>query len=98
MECRSIMELVGYVGCLGRLELVKRIEGVRTMRTPLVKNITPLPRTWSEAVKDADYASWMEYPKGELEDMVDFGKGMLFMLPLLIICLYLLYVVIWGMK
>ena len=64
------------------------------MRTPLIKNITPLPRTWSEAKRDADYACWVEVPKGEWEDMIDFGKGLLFVLPLLGLVIYLLWVVL----
>ena len=58
------------------------------------KNVTPLPRTWSEAKRDADYACWIEVPRGELEDMFEFGRGMLVMLPLLGVCFYLLYVVL----
>ena len=66
----------------------------KTMRTPLIKNISALPRTWSEAKRDADYACWLEVPKGELDDMLDFGKGMLFVLPLLGLLIYLLYIVL----
>ena len=58
------------------------------------KNVTRLPRTWSEAKRDADYACWIEVPKGELDDMLEFGKGMLFMLPLLGLCFYLLWIVL----
>ena len=60
----------------------------------LYKNITPLPRTWSEAKRDADYACWIDTPKREWEDMVEFGRGMMFMLPLIGLVIYLLYVVL----
>ena len=89
MECRSILELVGNVEHPGGLWPVKRME--KTMKYEEIekifrKNTSMLPRTWSEAKRDADYANWLDIPKGEVEDMVEFGKGMLFMLPLLVIC------------
>jgi len=58
------------------------------------KNVTRLPRTWSEAKRDADYACWIDVPKREWEDMVEFGRGMMFMLPLIGLVIYLLYVVL----
>lgn len=77
---------------------VKRVEGF-TMRYEetekiLRKNTGMLPRTWSEAKRDADYACWIDIPKGELEDMREFGVGMLFVLPLLGLVIYLLWVVL----
>ena len=58
------------------------------------KNTGMLPRTWSEAKRDADYACWIDVPKGELQDMLEFGWGMMFVLPLLGLLAYLLYVVL----
>lgn len=58
------------------------------------KNVTKLPRTWSEAKKDADYANWLELPPSEWEDMREFVRGMLFVLPLLALVFYLLWVVL----
>jgi len=63
----------------------------------LNKNVGMLPRTWSEAKRDADYACWVEVPKREWEDALEFGRGMLVMLPLLGLVCYLLWVVL-GMK
>lgn len=64
----------------------------------LYKNITPLPRTWSEAKRDADYACWIDVSKREWEDALEFGAGMLFMLPFLGIGFYVLWVVLGEVK
>jgi hypothetical protein len=98
MECGSILELVGSVGNFGGLWPVKRMEGL-TMKYEeaekiLYKNVTPLPRTYSEARRDADYACWVEVPKGELDDILEFGWGMLFAIPFLGMSLYFLWVVL----
>ena len=82
------------MGCVGGVSIIERVGRFRRMRTPLIKNITPLPRTWSEAKRDADYACWIEVPKREWDDMIEFGMGMLFVLPLLGLVIYLLWVVL----
>jgi hypothetical protein len=64
------------------------------MRTPLIKNITPLPRTYSEAKRDADYACWLEVPKREWHDALEFGTGMLFMTPMLGLVVYVVWLVL----
>ena len=92
------MELVGVVGIIVGLWPVKRMEGF-TMKYEEIekvfrKNTGMLPRTWSEAKRDADYACWIEVPKGELEDMMEFGMGMLFFLPLLGLFVYVLWVIL----
>ena len=63
----------------------------------LRKNVGMVARTYSEAKRDADYACWIDVPKGELSDMFEFGRGMVVMLPLLGLVIYLLYVVL-GMQ
>lgn len=92
------MELVGILERVSNLWTIKRVEGF-TMKYEEIekvfrKNTGMLPRTWSEAKRDADYACWIEVPKGELDDMLDFGKGMVVVLPLLGICFYLLWIVL----
>jgi hypothetical protein len=92
------MELVGILERVSNLWTIKRVEGF-TMKYDeaeriYYKNVTRLPRTWSEAKRDADYACWIEVPKGELDDMLEFSLGMLFMLPFLGISFYLLWVVL----
>jgi hypothetical protein len=92
------MELVGILERVSNLWTIKRVEGF-TMKYDeaekiYYKNVTRLPRTWSEAKRDADYACWIEVPKREWEDALEFGLGMLFMLPFLGISFYLLWVVL----
>jgi hypothetical protein len=92
------MELVGVVERFGGLRPVKRMEGFtmnyEEMERVLRKNTGMLPRTWSEAKRDADYACWIEVPKREWEDALEFGTGMLFMLPFLGMVVYFLLVVL----
>jgi hypothetical protein len=86
------------MGNVCNLEFIKRMEGF-TMNYDeaeriLNKNMGMLPRTWSEAKRDADYACWIDVPKREWEDALEFGTGMLFMLPFLGISFYFLWVVL----
>ena len=95
------MELVGAMGNVCDLEFIKRMEGFamryEEAEKVLNKNLGMLPRTWSEAKRDAEYACAIQKPKTELDDMLEFGTGILFMLPLLGLLIYLLWVVL-GMK
>ena len=53
-------------------------------------------RTVSEAFRDANYAYSGYKPKSEWEDFVDFCSGFLFVLPVIILCLYVLYLIVVG--
>ena len=58
----------------------------------LQKNLRPLPRTWSEAKRDADYACAVEIPKSNIQDAKEFLFGMLFVVPLLALLIYFIWV------
>ena len=55
------------------------------------KNVRPLPRTWSEARRDADYACAIEIPKSRTRDATEFLMAMLFVVPLLSLLVFALY-------
>lgn len=57
----------------------------------LRKNLRPVPRTWSEAKRDADYACAVEIPQSRTQDARDFLFGMLFVVPLLSLLIYFIY-------
>lgn len=57
----------------------------------LRKNLRPLPRTWSEARRDADYALAIEIPQSRTRDAVEFLTAMLFVVPLLALLMFALY-------
>jgi hypothetical protein len=86
------------MGNVCNLEFIKRMEGFvmkyEEAERILNKNLGMLPRTWSEAKRDADYACWIEVPRREWDDALEFGRGMLVMLPLIGLVIYLLYVVL----
>jgi hypothetical protein len=96
------LELVDGMGNVCDLEFIKRMEGFvmnyEEMEQILRKNTGMLPRTWSEAKRDADYACWVDVPKREWQDALEFGAGILFMLPFLGIGFYVLWVVLGEVK
>lgn len=51
-------------------------------------------RTASEAFRDADYATAFYRHKSEWEDCKEFMGGLLFMSPVIVFCLYVLYLVV----
>ena len=57
----------------------------------LRKNLRPLPRTWSEARRDADYACAVEIPQSRTRDATEFLMAMLFVVPLLALFIFVLY-------
>lgn len=57
----------------------------------LRKNLRPLPRTWSEARRDADYACAVEIPQPRTQDATEFLFAMLFVVPLLSLLVFVLY-------
>ena len=92
--------MVGILGGIGDVSIIKRVGGF-TMRYEeaeriYYKNVTKVPRTWSEAKKDADYASWLEVPRSEWQDALEFGWGFLFMLPLIALAGYVLWIAVRG--
>ena len=94
------MELVGILGCVGDVPIIKRVEGF-TMRYEeaekiFYKNVTRVPRTWSEATKDAEYACWLDVERSEWKDALEFSWGFLFMLPLIALAGYVLWVAVKG--
>ena len=58
----------------------------------LRKNLRPLPRTWSEARRDADYACAVEIPKSRTKDAAEFLTAMIFIVPLLALLIFVLYI------
>jgi hypothetical protein len=57
----------------------------------LRKNLRPLPRTWSEARRDADYACAVDIPQSRTRDATEFLMAMLFIVPLLSVLIYFIY-------
>ena len=57
----------------------------------LRKNLRPLPRTWSDARRDADYACAVEIPRSRTRDAAEFLAAMLFVVPLLTLLIFALY-------
>jgi len=55
------------------------------------KNVTTLPRTWSEARRDADYALAIDIPNSRTQDAKEFLIAMLFVVPFLAMIFYALY-------
>ena len=51
-------------------------------------------RSASEAFRDADYATAFYRHKSEWEDCKEFMGGLLFMSPVIVFCLYVLYLVV----
>lgn len=50
-------------------------------------------RSVSEAFRDATYATAIQRPKSEWEDMIEFLSGTVFMLPMIAFALYIFYLV-----
>lgn len=63
----------------------------------LEKNLRKLPRTLSEANRDAEYAIAIQRPHSEWEDAKDFVGGLLIMSPLWGGAVYVLYLVLKGL-
>ena len=93
--------MVGILGCVGGVSVGKRVEGF-TMRYEeaekiFYKNVGSVPRTLSDATRDANYACWLEKPKTEWQDALEFGWGLLFMLPFIGIAGYVLWIAVKGL-
>ena len=58
----------------------------------LRKNTSMLPRTYSEARRDADYACAIEIPKPRTQDATEFLGAMAFIVPLLGGLIYFIYI------
>ena len=63
----------------------------------LEKNLRMLPRTLSEANRDAEYATAIQRPHSEWADMANFVGGLLITSPLWGGAVYVLYLVLKGL-
>ena len=57
------------------------------------KNLTMLPRTLSEANRDAEYATAITRPHSEWEDIKNFAGGAVLISPFVLGALYVLHMV-----
>ena len=51
-------------------------------------------RSASEAFRDADYATAIQRPKSEWEDMKEFASGMVLMAPVILFVIYVCYLIL----